>query len=125
MQKKLYLGDINMKIDFGYAKEYAETAWRILQLKKPDDFIICTGEIHSIREFAEEAFKQVGLNAKDYVETDLTLLRPGKTDTLTGDFSKAQKAFGYRPKVKFKELVKIMVEHDLKEVEGEYSKKGS
>lgn len=119
LQKKLYLGDIDIKIDFGYSKEYVEAAWKIMQLEKPDDFIICTGEVHSIREFVEEAFKQVGLNAKYHVEIDPALLRPGKTDTLTGDFSKAQRAFGYKPKVKFKELVKIMVEHDLKEAEQE------
>jgi len=119
LQKKLYLGDIDIKIDFGYAKEYAETAWRILQLDKPDDFIICTGELHSIREFAEEAFKCVGLKADDYIEIDKKLLRPGKTDVLRGDYSKAKKAFGFEPKVKFKELVKIMVESDLKEVNKE------
>lgn len=119
LQKKLILGDIELKIDFGYAKEYAETAWRILQLKNPDDFIICTGELHSIKEFLEEAFKVVGLDAYDYVEFDKKLFRPGKTDSLTGDFSKATKAFGYKPKTKFKELVRIMVEHDLKEAEKE------
>ena len=116
LQKKLYLGDIDIKIDFGYAKEYAETAWKTLQLDKPDDFIICSGELHSIREFAEEAFECVGLKADDYIEIDKKLLRPGKTDALIGDFSKAKKVFGYKPKVKFKELVRIMVEYDLKEV---------
>ncbi len=119
LQKKLYLGDISIKIDFGYAKEYVGVAWNILQLDKPDDFIICTGELHSIREFAEEAFRCVGLNADDYIEIDKKLLRPGKTDPLLGDYSKARKAFGYKPKVKFKELVKIMVEHDLMEAEQE------
>ena len=119
LQKKLYLGDIDIKIDFGYAKEYVETAWNILQLDKADDFIICTGELHSIREFAEEAFRCAGLRDSDYIEIDKKLLRPGKTDVLSGDFSKAKKAFGYKPKVKFKELVKIMVEHDLREAEQE------
>lgn len=113
LQKKLYLGDIDIKIDFGYAKEYAETAWSILHLDKPDDFVICTGEVHSIREFAEEAFNCAGLKADKYVEIDKKLLRPGKTDVLTGDYSKAKKAFGFEPKVKFKELVKIMVESGL------------
>jgi GDPmannose 4,6-dehydratase len=119
LQKKLILGDIDLQIDFGYAKDYAETAWNILQLKKPDDFIICTGELHSIKEFLEEAFKVVGLNAYEHVEFDKKLFRPGKTSPLTGDFSKATKAFGYKPKVKFKELVKIVIEHDLMEVEKE------
>ena len=115
LQKKLYLGDIDIRIDFGYAKEYAEAAWNILQSDKPDNFIICTGELHSIREFAEEAFKCVGLKASDCIEIDKKLLRPGKTDELVGDFSKAKNVFGYKPKVRFKDLVKIMVEHDLNE----------
>lgn len=119
LQKKLYLGDIDIKIDFGYSKEYVEAAWNILQLDRPDDFIICTGELHSIKEFAEEAFKCVGLKAEDYIEIDQKLLRPAKNDPLTGDFSKARRVFGYKPKVKFKELVKIMVKHDLKEAEQE------
>lgn len=113
LQEKLYLGDIDIKIDFGYAKDYVEAAWGILQLDKPDDFIICTGEVHSIREFAKEAFKCVGLNAEDYIEIDPKLLRPGKTDVLIGDYSKAKKVFGFKPKTKFKEIVRLMVDHDL------------
>jgi len=114
LQDKLYLGDMDAKLDFGFAGEYMEAAWNILQLDKPDDFVIGTGEAHSVREFVEEAFKLVGLNAADYVEVDPKLLRPGKTSTLIADYSKAKKAFGYEPKVKYKELVKIMVDHDLK-----------
>lgn len=113
LQKKLFLGDLEAKIDFGFAGEYMEAAWQILQLDQPDDFIIGTGEAHSVREFVEEAFRTVGLNAKDYVETDPKLLRPGKTSTLIADYSKAKKTFGYEPKVKFKELIKIMIDHDL------------
>ena len=119
LQKRLHLGDIDIKIDFGYAKEYVDAAWNILQLPKPDDFIICTGELHSIREFVEEAFKYVGLKASDYLEIDKKLIRPGRTDVLLGNNSKARKVFGYNPKIKFKELVKIMVEHDLKMVREE------
>ncbi len=119
LQKKLYLGDIDIKIDFGYSKDYVEAAWNILQLNKPDDFIICTGELHSIREFADEAFKHVGLKAKDYIEIDPKLLRPGKTAELIGDYSKAKKAFGYSPKIKIRELVGLMMDFDLKEVEKE------
>jgi len=118
-QKKLYLGDIDIKIDFGYSKDYVEAAWSILQLEKPDDFIVCTEEVHSIREFVEEAFRCVGLNADDYIEIDSSLLRPGKTDTLIGDSSKAKKAFGFNPKTRFKDIVKIMVDYDLKEIEKE------
>lgn len=114
LQKKLSLGDVEVKLDFGYAKEYMETAWNILQLDTPDDFIIGTGEAHSVREFAEEAFKAVGLNATDYVEIDPKLLRPGRTSTLVADYSKARKVFGFAPKVHYRELIKIMVEHDRK-----------
>jgi GDPmannose 4,6-dehydratase len=116
LQKKLYLGDIEAKLDFGYAREYMEAAWNILQLDRPDDFVIGTGEAHSVREFAEEAFKVVGLNAADYIEIDKKLLRPGKTSTLVADFTKAKKAFGYEPKVKYKDLVKIMVEADKQDL---------
>jgi GDPmannose 4,6-dehydratase len=119
LQKKLYLGDTSIEIDFGYAKEYMEAAWNILQLDKPDDFIICTGEVHSIKEFLEEAFKLVGLKAEDYVEYDSAFARPGKTSTLIGDASKAKFAFGFDPKIRFKSLVKMLIDSDLKEVEKE------
>jgi GDPmannose 4,6-dehydratase len=118
LQKKLYLGDMDARLDFGYAREYMEAAWNIMQLDKPDDFVIGTGEAHSVREFMEEAFNVVGLDPKDYVEVDPKLLRPGKTSTLIADYSKAQKTFGYEPKVKYKDLVRIMVEHDQKEETG-------
>ncbi|NOS67625.1 MAG: GDP-mannose 4,6-dehydratase [Candidatus Peribacteraceae bacterium] len=113
LQKKLYLGDLTAKIDFGFAGEFMEAAWNIMQLEKPDDFIIGTGEAHSVQEFVDEAFRTVGLDAKDYVEVDPKFLRPGKTSTLIADYSKAKKTFGYEPKVKFKELIKIMIDHDL------------
>ncbi|MDD4628364.1 MAG: GDP-mannose 4,6-dehydratase [Candidatus Peribacteraceae bacterium] len=112
LQKKLKLGDMDAKLDFGFAGEYMEAAWNILQLDKPDDFVIGTGEAHSVREFAEEAFRAVGLNATNYIEVDPALLRPGKTHTLVADYSKAKRAFGYKPKVKYKDLVKLMIEHD-------------
>ena len=115
LQKKLFLGDLSQGVDFGYAPDYVNAAWNILQLQKPDDFIICTGEVHTVREFLEEAFRAVGLKADDYVEIDPKLIRPGKTDTLVGDYSKATRAFGYKPYVTFKKLVKLMVEHDLEE----------
>ncbi len=116
LQKKLYLGNLDAKIDFGYAKEYMEAAWNIMQLEKPDDFIICTGEVHSIREFLDESFRLVGLNTDDYVEFDSRFVRPGETYTLVGDYSKARTAFGFNPKVRFKELVKMMIEHDKQEI---------
>ena len=119
LQKKLYLGNLDAKIDFGYAKEYMEAAWHIMQLEIPDDFNICTGEIHSVKEFLVEAFKCVGLNPDDYVEFDPRFARPGTTSVLQGDYSKAKNAFGFEPQVRFKKLVKLMVEHDLRFVEKE------
>jgi len=112
-QEKLVLGDLSAKIDWGYAREYMETAWEILQLDNPDDFIIATGEAHSVKEFVEEAFAIVKLNPEDYVVSDNNLLRPTKTSTLVGDITKAREVFGFNPKVKFKELVKLMVEAEL------------
>ena len=123
LQKDLHLGDLSMKIDFGYAKEYAEAAWSILQLKRPDDFMICTNEVHSVKDWLDESFKFVGLNADDYVKIDPKLIRPSKTDVLTGYPVKARKEFGFMPKVRFKELVKIMMEHELKEADKEIIKK--
>ena len=116
LQDKLVLGDLDIKIDWGYAKDYMEAAWNILQQHKPDDFIIASGEAHSIREFVEEAFSLVNLEPDDYVAIDKALLRPTSTGLLMGDISKAKKAFGFEPKVKFKDLVKIMVEADIREL---------
>ena len=117
LQNKLYLGDLSAEVDFGYAGEYMEAAWNIMQLDVPDDFIICTGETHSIQELLELAFSYVGLDPKKYAEFDKSLLRPTKTDRLVGDFSKARNAFGFDPKIKFKELVKMLIDHDRKELE--------
>lgn len=114
MQKKLLLGDVEARLDFGYAKEYMEAAWNILQCEHADDFVIGTGEAHSVRAFAEEAFRTVGLSAAKHVEIDPKLLRPGKTSTLIADYDKAQRVFGFTPKVRYKELVRLMVEHDRK-----------
>lgn len=113
-QSKLSLGDLTACIDWGYAREYMETAWKILQQDKPDDFVIGTGEAHSVREWVEKAFAVVGLNPDDYVVIDPKFLRPTKTSALICDSSKAKKTFGFNPKIKFEELVKIMVEEDLK-----------
>ncbi len=116
LQKKLYLGDLSTKVDFGYAPEYMGAAWSIMQLDKPEDFIICTGETHSVQEFLEEAFRQVGLNADDYVEYDKQFERPGKTGDLVGNYSKATRAFGFEPRVKFREIIRILIENDLEEM---------
>lgn len=112
-QDKLILGDMTACIDWGYAREYMETAWQILQLEKPDDFVVATGEAHSVREWVEKAFAVVNLKPDDYVVTDSNLLRPTKTSSLIGDITKAKKTFGFEPKVKFEALVNLMVEADM------------
>jgi GDPmannose 4,6-dehydratase len=116
-QEKLVLGDLSAVIDWGYSREFMEAAWQMLQLDAPDDFVIATGEAHSVREWVDEAFSIVGLKADDYVEIDQGLLRPTKTSVLVGDISKAKQAFGFDPRVSFRPLVRLMVEADLKEAE--------
>lgn len=112
-QNTLTLGDISACIDWGYAKEYMEAAWNIMQLEKPDDFVIATGEAHSVREFLYEAFNVTNLKHEDYTDFDPNLFRPSKTSILIGDATKARNAFGFDPKYKFKELVRLMVESDI------------
>ncbi|EKE03654.1 MAG: hypothetical protein ACD_20C00172G0007 [uncultured bacterium] len=113
-QDKLFLGNLDSKRDWGYAKDYVEAMWLMLQQDQPDDYVIATGETHSIREFLDEAFGYVGLDWKKYVEIDPRYFRPAEVDLLIGDPSKAKKNLGWEPKVTFKELVKIMVDADLK-----------
>src|SRR2546422_8067101 len=108
LQEKLYLGNIDAKRDWGYAKEYVEAMWLMLQQEKPDDYIIATGETHSVGEFLEEAFAHVGLNWRKYVEIDPLYYRPAEVEILIGDASKAEKQFGWKPKTKFADLVKLM-----------------
>ncbi len=117
LQKRLYLGNLEAKRDWGYAPEYAEAMWLMLQQDSPDDYVIATGETHSVQEFCEEAFGLVGLDWRRYVELDKRYLRPAEVDILIGDPDKARKRLGWEPKVKFKELVKIMVEADVKALE--------
>lgn len=117
LRDKLVLGNLEAKRDWGYAKEYVEAMWMMLQQDEPDDYVIATGETHTVQEFAEEAFKIVGLNWKDYIAFDEKFLRPAEVDLLVGDYSKAKKKLGWEPKTKFKELVKLMVESDLKELQ--------
>lgn len=113
LEETLALGDLSAQIDWGYAGEYMEAAWNILQQARPDDYIIATGEAHSVREWLEVAFEMVGLRADDHVTVDERLLRPAGTAVLVGDASKARKAFGFEPKVRFRELVRMMVEADM------------
>ena len=114
LQKKLYLGNLDAKRDWGYAKEYVEAMWLMLQQDTPDDYVIATGETHSVREFCEEAFRHVGLDWEQYVEIDPRYFRPAEVDLLIGDASKAEKKLGWKPKTHFKELVRIMVDADMK-----------
>ncbi len=113
LQKKLYLGNLDAKRDWGYAPEYVETMWRILQQDRPDDYVIATGETHSVRQFLGEAFGHLDLDWRRYVEIDPRYFRPTEVDRLVGDPRKAKKRLGWKPKVRFKELVRIMVEADL------------
>jgi GDPmannose 4,6-dehydratase len=123
LQDKVYLGNLDSKRDWGYAKEYVEAMWLMLQQDKPDDYIIATGETHSVKEFLKEAFKYAGLDYKKYVEFDKRYLRPAEVDVLIGDASKAKKKLGWAPKTTFKELVKIMVDADVAELEKRLSGK--
>lgn len=110
---KLKLGDLEAKRDWGYAPDYIEAMWMMLQQDKAEDFVIATGEVHTVKEFVEEAFKVVGLDFKDYVETDSHFIPPIQTGPLCGDASKAERILGWESKTKFKDLVKIMVHADL------------
>ena len=110
---KLKLGDLDVKRDWGYAPEYAEAMWLMLQKDKPDDFVVSTGEAHSVKEFVQEAFSVVGLNWEDYVVTDSKFIPPVQTGTLRGDSTKAKNILGWEPKKKFKDIVRIMLHADL------------
>jgi GDPmannose 4,6-dehydratase len=116
LQDKLYLGNLTSKRDWGYAKEYVEAMWLMLQQDKPDDYVIATGETHSVQEFLEEAFHCVELNWQDYVAYDSRYDRPAEVDLLIGDASKAKRALGWEPKTRFKDLVRLMVDADIKNV---------
>lgn len=115
-QDKLYLGNLDAKRDWGYAKDYVEAIWLILQQEEPDDFVIATGETHSVREFLEEAFSYVNLKWQNYVEIDPRYFRPAEVELLLGDATKAKQKLGWQPRVTFRELVRIMVDADLANV---------
>jgi GDPmannose 4,6-dehydratase len=120
---KIYLGNLDAKRDWGFAKEYVEAMWLMLQQSKPDDYVIATGETHTVREFLEEAFGFVGIkNWEKYIGVDPKYYRPQEVNILLGDASKAKKKLGWQPKVKFKELVKIMLEADMKEMGLDFKK---
>lgn len=110
---KVALGNLEAKRDWGFAGDYVEAMWRILQQDKPDDFVIATGEVHTIKELCEEAYSYVGLDYKDHIFVDPRFVRPTETGPLVGDYSKAKKILGWEPKVTFKELVRMIVDADL------------
>ncbi|MEH2171744.1 MAG: GDP-mannose 4,6-dehydratase [Nostoc sp.] len=112
-QKKIYMGNLDAKRDWGYAKDYVKAMWLMLQKDQPDDYVIATGETHSVREFLELAFSYVNLNWQDYVEFDERYLRPSEVELLIGDSTKARQNLGWAPSVTFEELVSLMVEADL------------
>jgi GDPmannose 4,6-dehydratase len=113
LQNELFLGNLDAKRDWGYAPEYVEGMWRILQHSGGDDFVLATGEMHTVREFAEKAFAHADLDWKQYVKHDPRYERPAEVDLLIGDSSKAKKILGWEPKVRFEELVGIMVDGDM------------
>lgn len=117
LEKELHLGNLDAKRDWGYAPEYVESMWLMLQQKEPDDYVIATNETHSVREFAERAFEIVGLDWQDYVKVDKRFMRPLDVNYLQGDYSKAQRKLGWAPKVKFNELVSLMVKEDINRLE--------
>lgn len=119
VQRKLYLGNLDAMRDWGYAGDYVRAMWLMLQQDKPDDYVIATGEKHSVRELVELAFGYVGLDWREFVEIDPKLFRPAEVYTLRGDASKARRVLGWEPTITFPELVKMMVEADLERVRRE------
>ncbi|GBC82172.1 GDP-mannose 4,6-dehydratase [bacterium HR10] len=113
LQRELRLGNLEARRDWGYAKDYVEAMWLMLQQDEPDDYVIATGETHSVRELCELAFSYVGLDYRDHVVVDPSLFRPADVNLLVGDASKARRRLGWEPKVRFEELIKMMVEADL------------
>jgi|SRR3989338_5789951 len=119
LQDRLYLGNLEAKRDWGYAPEFADAMWLMMQQDKPDDFVIATGEMHSVKEFLKEAFSCLEMDWEDYVKIDPMYFRPAEVEKLQGDYSKARKILGWKPKTKFRELVRIMVDADMKLAENE------
>ena len=116
LQKELRMGNLDAKRDWGFAGDYVKAMWLMLQQDSPDDYVIATGETHTIRELLEEAFGYVGLRYEDYVVVDPQYIRPAEVDILLGDYTKAYNKLGWKPEVSFKELVRMMVDHDLERV---------
>jgi GDPmannose 4,6-dehydratase len=119
LQEKLYLGNLDAKRDWGYAKDYVEAMWLMMQADLPDDYVVSTGETHSIREFLDLSFGMLDLDWNDYVQIDPRYYRPAEVDLLLGDSSKAERELGWRPKTSFEDLVRLMVEADMELAERE------
>ena len=119
LQDKLFLGNLDARRDWGYAGDYIEAMWLMLQQDSPDDYVIATGQSHSVKEFVEEVFQNLDLDWQQYVEIDQRYFRPSEVDLLQGDSSKANKIFNWKPKVTFKELARLMTEADMKIAERE------
>jgi GDPmannose 4,6-dehydratase len=117
LQEKLYLGNLDAKRDWGYAKEYVEAMWLMLQQDEPDDYVIATNETHSVKEFLEVAFGHAGLNWQKHVEIDAKYFRPAEVDLLIGDYSKAKRKLGWEPKTRFVDLAKLMVDEDIRRLQ--------
>jgi len=124
LQDKLYLGNLDAQRDWGYAKEYVEAMWLMLQQGQPDDYVIATNETHRVREFLEGAFGHAGLDWRKHVEIDANYFRPAEVDLLIGDYSKAKQKLGWQPKTTFNELVKLMVDADIRLVQDHLTGKG-
>ncbi len=112
LQDKLFLGNLDAQRDWGFAGDYVEAMWLMLQAESPDDYVVATGELHSVREFLDEVFARLDLDWQKYVEIDPRYFRPAEVDLLLGDASKAREVLGWQPKVKFGDLAEMMVEHD-------------
>ena len=124
LKDKLYLGNLDAQRDWGYAKEYVEAMWLMLQQGQPDDYVIATNETHRVREFLEGAFGHAGLDWRKHVEIDANYFRPAEVDLLIGDYSKAKQKLGWQPKTTFNELVKLMVDADIRLVQDHLTGKG-
>jgi GDPmannose 4,6-dehydratase len=119
LQQKLTLGNLDARRDWGYARDYMEAAWLMMQQPQPDDYVIATGESHTVRELLDEAFSYLGLDWHAYVETDAKYLRPSEVNSVVGDASKARRVLNWRPRTTFSELVRMMVDADLELVKSE------
>jgi GDPmannose 4,6-dehydratase len=125
LQKKLYLGNLDSKRDWGFAGDYVEAMWLMLQQEKPDDYVISTGESHSVKEFLENVFGLLDMDWREYVEIDQRYFRPAEVNHLLGDSTKARRILGWRPRIAFRQLVQMMVDHDLEMAQQELTLKNA